>query len=90
MTFNCENIGEFDTILDCRTPNEMANGTIQGATLIPIDQIQDRMLELNKDDTIAVYCRSGQRSGMVVNFLIQHGYNATNVGGINNFIGCIT
>lgn len=63
-------------LLDVRTPQEWTHeGRIDGATLIPIDEIEDRAGELPSDAEIIVYCHSGVRSSAVVNFLASMGYS---------------
>ena len=55
--------GENFILLDVRTEEEFEeDGKIKGAILIPLDQLQHRVDELDKDKEIVVYCRSGNRS----------------------------
>ena len=75
-----------DTIvLDVRTEEEFYGplGHIEGATLIPIDELTDRMSELRfvKDKTIYVVCRSGNRSGRGKDILNANNFTAVNVNG---------
>ena len=75
-----------DTIvLDVRTEEEFYGplGHIEGATLIPIDELADRMSELSfvKDKTIYVVCRSGNRSGRGKDILNANNFTAVNVNG---------
>tara|TARA_B100001146_G_scaffold65567_1_gene58155 strand:+ start:3312 stop:3689 length:378 start_codon:yes stop_codon:yes gene_type:complete len=75
-----------DTIvLDVRTEEEFYGplGHIEGATLIPIDELTDRMSELSfvKDKTIYVVCRSGNRSGRGKDILNANNFTAVNVNG---------
>jgi phage shock protein E len=51
-------------IIDVRTPEEFADGHIQGAVNIPVQQsdFAERVAELDPNGTYAVYCRSGNRS----------------------------
>ena len=75
-----------DTIvLDVRTEEEFYGplGHIEGATLIPIDELADRMNELSsvKDKTIYVVCRSGNRSGRGKDILNANNFTAVNVNG---------
>jgi len=75
-----------DTIvLDVRTEEEFYGplGHIEGATLIPIDELADRMSELRfvKDKTIYVVCRSGNRSGRGKDILNANNFTAVNVNG---------
>lgn len=52
------------TIVDVRTPEEYAQGHIEGAVNIPVEypDFMDRVSELDTEGTYAVYCRSGNRS----------------------------
>jgi rhodanese-related sulfurtransferase len=52
------------TIVDVRTPQEFAEGHIEGAVNIPVElpDFMDRVSELDPSGTYAVYCRSGNRS----------------------------
>lgn len=51
-------------IIDVRTPEEFADGHINGAVNIPVQQpdFADRVAALDPSATYAVYCRSGNRS----------------------------
>lgn len=49
-------------ILDVRTQDEFNESRIKGSTLIPLDELQDRLDEVPKDKEIVVVCRSGRRS----------------------------
>lgn len=72
-------------ILDVRTPDEYTGplGHIDGALLIPVQQLSARVTELQKfkDMEIHVICRSGNRSARATKFLIENGYRATNIVG---------
>ncbi len=72
-------------ILDVRTPEEFEAGHIQNAILLPDYEISDRYSEVlpNKEKTILVYCRSGNRSANASRELIALGYkNVFDFGGI--------
>ena len=75
-------------ILDVRTPGEYDSGHIRNAQLIPVYELEDRLNELDKNDKILVYCRSGTRSSYASRVLadngFQHVYNM--LGGINEWI----
>lgn len=71
-------------MLDIRTPEEYAQGHIPGITLIPLDEIQNRLAEIPKDKTVIVTCRSGNRSSQAAQLLRQKGY-----GNIHNMLGGI-
>lgn len=63
-------------ILDVRTQEEYDSGHIQGALLLPYDQIEQKAAEAlpDKDKKILVYCRSGNRSNTASNTLSKLGY----------------
>lgn len=61
-------------LLDVRTFPEYQQVRLQGATLIPIDQLLRRMDELPKGKPILVYCAVGSRSSQVVNYLARIGF----------------
>ena len=68
-------------ILDVRTPSEFAAGAIPGAVLIPVDELRDRLGELPRNRPIAVYCKVGMRGYIALRILLQHGFDAVNIGG---------
>lgn len=71
-------------LLDVRTPQEYAEGHIDGALNIDV-QSDDfpKMAEkdLSKDSTILVYCRSGRRSMDAAKILTKLGYKVVNLKG---------
>ncbi|HEY0676652.1 MAG TPA: rhodanese-like domain-containing protein [Chitinophagaceae bacterium] len=73
------------TIVDVRTPEEFADGPITGAINIPLDQVEKRLNEFREmPKPIIAYCRSGNRSGIAVSILKQHGIqDAINGGSID-------
>ncbi|HSU81067.1 MAG TPA: molybdopterin-synthase adenylyltransferase MoeB [Thermoanaerobaculia bacterium] len=75
------------TLLDVRNPQEWEINRLDGATLIPLPELQDRLGELDPADTIVTYCHHGPRSGRAVNFLRQMGFSrAINLaGGIDSW-----
>ncbi len=58
-------------LLDVREPNEWDIAHINGAVLIPKDQVKNRLHELSPYDEILVQCRSGARSADITRFLIN-------------------
>lgn len=61
-------------ILDVRTPQEFFQVRLEGARLIPIDQLQQRVTELPRTQPILVYCAVGSRSSAVANYLSRLGF----------------
>ncbi len=72
-------------ILDTRTPEEYEAGHIPGAIVISHDQIKDKAETAlpDKAQLILVYCRSGRRSKLAAQDLVNLGYtNVKEFGGI--------
>ena len=71
-------------IVDVRTQAEYDEGYIPNAILIPNESIEGEPMELvDKDATILVYCRSGNRSAQAAKKLVDLGYtNVYDFGGI--------
>jgi len=68
-------------ILDVRTPGEFAEGHINGAINVPVDQLRNSLVELkNKNKTVITCCRSGARSAIAANLLTNAGITAINGG----------
>ena len=68
--------GKKFTLVDVREPDERNIATI-GGTLIPLNSIPQHLRELDPDTDIVVYCRSGGRSGMAVEFMRRNGLERT-------------
>jgi phage shock protein E len=72
-------------LLDVRTVEEYKEIRIPGAMLIPLDtlKVQSSVLLSDKEATIIIYCRSGNRSKEAADLLIALGYNNIyDMGGI--------
>ena len=61
-------------LIDVRSIEEYESGHIAGSINIDWNKNKEQLLNLNKNDTILLYCRSGRRSLMAMNFLNQNGY----------------
>ncbi|WP_333697063.1 FAD-dependent oxidoreductase [Bacteroides congonensis] len=61
-------------LLDVRTPDEFALGTLPGAVNIPLDELRDRLTELPKDRMIYTFCAVGLRGYLAYRILTQHGF----------------
>lgn len=71
-------------VIDVRTVEEWNAGHIEGAALVPYESIGAKIAGLvpDKDAPIALYCRSGRRSGIALDALRKLGYtNVVNYGG---------
>ena len=64
-------------LLDVRTLAEFQETRIDGAILIPYDELMDRAEEAlpDKSAVILIYCRSGRRSALVAEILLALGYD---------------
>ena len=72
-------------ILDVRTQEEYDQGHIPGAILIPDTEVEVTAEEVltDKDQLLLVYCRSGRRSKLASEILVELGYtNIKEFGGI--------
>ena len=72
-------------ILDTRTEEEYETGHIPGAIVISHEQIKEKAEQVltDKDQLILVYCRSGRRSKLAAQDLVDLGYtNVKEFGGI--------
>ena len=75
-------------ILDVRTQEEYDQGHIPGATQISHEEIAEKAEDVltNKDQLILVYCRSGRRSKIAAEALVELGYtNIKEIGGISDW-----
>lgn len=72
-------------LIDVRTVEEYASGTIPGAINIPVDDLRDRLTELPTDRPIWLFCGVGLRGYLASNILKVRGYKE-----VRNLIGGIT
>lgn len=72
-------------LIDVRTVEEYASGTIPGAINIPVDDLRDRLSELPTDRPIWLFCGVGLRGYLASNILKARGYKE-----VRNLIGGIT
>ena len=69
------------TLLDVRTVREYGNGHIEGFKNIPVDELRERLDEIEKDKPVYVICQSGLRSYIGTRILEGNGYKAYNFSG---------
>jgi rhodanese-related sulfurtransferase len=63
-------------VLDVRNPDEFASGHLPGAKNIPIDELANRLgeIEKSKSHIVITVCQSGVRSGTAVSILNKAGF----------------
>lgn len=62
-------------LLDVRTKEEFSQGSASGAINIPVDDLRQNLLPLDKNRKIAVYCGVGMRSYIATRILMQNGFS---------------
>lgn len=67
-------------LVDVRTAPEFEAGAIPGATLIPVDELRERLDELPEGDLV-VHCAVGLRGYLASRILMQHGRSVRNLDG---------
>jgi len=73
------------TVVDVRTEAEWDSGHLEGALHIEWQDILKISSDIQKDEEIFLYCRSGNRSGKATKILVDAGYiNAKNAGSIED------
>ena len=63
-------------LLDVRTPAEFARGHLEGAVLIPVQDLQVRWKEISdyRNQDVLIYCATGNRSTVASKILIDNGF----------------
>lgn len=77
------------TLLDARTAGEYAQGHIPGFCNIPVDQLRERLDEIEKGKPVYVICQSGLRSYIACRILEGQGYQAYNFSGGYRFYDAV-
>jgi adenylyltransferase/sulfurtransferase len=75
--------GEDVFLLDVREPHEYAIANL-GGKLMPMNEVPQRLAEVDRDREIVIHCHHGMRSQRVAEFLQQSGYT-----GVVNLAGGI-
>lgn len=71
-------------LIDVRTPEEFARGSLPHARNIPLDELRARSAELDKSQPLAIMCQAGLRGHIATRILNQSGFQALNIkGGYN-------
>lgn len=71
-------------LIDVRTPEEYAEGHIANAILMPDTEASELMKDLPREQEYVIYCRTGNRSSGVVNWMVENGF--TNIKHLNKGI----
>lgn len=71
-----------DVWIDVRRPEEWAEGTIPGVKRIILDDLPDRLDELDKSKSYVLVCRSGARSNRACQLMADEGFTQ-----LTNFAG---
>jgi rhodanese-related sulfurtransferase len=61
-------------VIDVRSPQEFAGGHAAGSINIPLQELNARMGEIDRQRAVVVCCASGTRSGMAKRMLEQNGF----------------
>ena len=69
------------TLLDTRTAEEYASGHMEGFRNIPVDELRERLDEIERGKSVYVICQSGLRSYIASRILAGNGYEVYNFAG---------
>ena len=69
------------TLLDTRTPREYSMGHAEGFLNIPVDELRERIGELDKTKPVYIMCQSGLRSYIASRVLAGNGFETYNFAG---------
>ena len=69
------------TLLDTRTPGEFRRGHIEGFINIPVDNLRERISDIQPGKPVYVICQSGLRSYIATRILEGYGFDAYNFAG---------
>jgi rhodanese-related sulfurtransferase/glyoxylase-like metal-dependent hydrolase (beta-lactamase superfamily II) len=64
-------------VLDVRSPEEHAEGHIEGSLNVPLETLEQGLARIPRQDRIVVHCRSGYRSSIAASLLERHGIEST-------------
>ena len=85
ILFGINSVSDEFIVIDVRTLEEFESGHIEGSSNIEWQEISSIADNINKDQKIYLYCRSGRRSQNATDILVDLGYkDVTNLGGIKD------
>ena len=75
------------TLVDVRTPDEYALGTIPGAINIPLDNLRERLADIPENQPVYLFCGVGLRGYLASNILKSKGYPDVRnlIGGLKTY-----
>lgn len=77
------------TLIDTRTPMEYSRGHADGFVNIPVDELRDRLDELDRAKPVYLMCQSGLRSYIASRILVGNGFDAYNFAGGYRFYDAV-
>lgn len=78
------------TLLDARTREEFAQGSVDGFVNIPVDELRERLGEIAPGKPVYVMCQSGLRSYVACRILAGNGFDCWNFSGGFRFYDAVT
>ena len=78
--------GDNIQLIDVRQPDEYAFARIDGAKLIPLGEIMNRMSEIDETRETVIHCKMGGRSARAIEAMERSGFK----GSLKNLVGGIT
>ncbi|MGO5022564.1 CoA-disulfide reductase [Lawsonibacter sp. LCP25S3_G6] len=78
------------TLLDTRTAWEYQRGHVEGFINLPVDELRERLGELDPAKPVYVMCQTGLRSYVASRLLTQHGFDCYNFSGGYRFYEMVT
>jgi len=78
------------TLLDTRTDGEYRRGHADGFINLPLDELRERLGELDPSKPVYVMCQCGLRSYLACRILAQHGFTCYNFAGGYRFYEAVT
>ncbi len=78
-TSNSIDMKTIAAVIDVRTPEEVATGHLHGSININIEgaDFETQMNALDKTKNYVVYCRSGHRAGLAIDWMKNNGFTGT-------------
>jgi rhodanese-related sulfurtransferase len=75
-------------VLDVRAKSEWNEKHIEGAQLLPLDQLEARVAEVPRNERIVIHCAGGYRSSIAASILLKHGHTVLSdlIGGIGAWV----